>query len=90
MKRSTRHRERQLQEENERDESEQAQQCPECESAEVVADADRGELICEGCGLVVEEGNIDLGPEWRAFNHLNARRSRGWERRRHRRCTTRG
>jgi transcription initiation factor TFIIB len=69
MKRSTRHRERQLQEENERDESEQAQQCPECESAEVVTDADRGELICEGCGLVVEEGNIDLGPEWRAFNH---------------------
>ncbi|SFS01812.1 Transcription initiation factor IIB (TFIIB) [Halomicrobium zhouii] len=69
MKRSTRHRERQLQEENERDESERAKQCPECESVDLVKDADRGEVICEGCGLVVEEGNVDPGPEWRAFNH---------------------
>ena len=31
--------------------------------------SDRGELVCNDCGLVVEEGNIDPGPEWRAFNH---------------------
>ncbi|MFB6087297.1 MAG: TFIIB-type zinc ribbon-containing protein, partial [Haloarculaceae archaeon] len=43
--------------------------CPECESESLIQSSDRGELICEDCGLVVEEGNIDPGPEWRAFNH---------------------
>ena len=43
--------------------------CPECESANVREDESRGELVCEDCGLVVEEENIDKGPEWRAFNH---------------------
>ncbi|MFC6724593.1 transcription initiation factor IIB family protein [Halobium palmae] len=28
-----------------------------------------GELIHEETGLIVEEDNIDPGPEWRAFNH---------------------
>ncbi|MES3516422.1 MAG: transcription initiation factor IIB [Natronomonas sp.] len=43
--------------------------CPECESDSLVRSADGGELVCEDCGLVIEEENIDRGPEWRAFNH---------------------
>jgi transcription initiation factor TFIIB len=35
----------------------------------LIKSSDRGELLCEDCGLVVEEGTIDPGPEWRAFNH---------------------
>ncbi|PSP39913.1 transcription initiation factor IIB 3 [Halobacteriales archaeon SW_8_65_20] len=42
--------------------------CPECETASLVTTGD-SELVCEGCGLVIEESNIDRGPEWRAFNH---------------------
>lgn len=45
------------------------QQCPECESTTLVASSDQSELVCEECGLVLEEENIDRGPEWRAFNH---------------------
>jgi transcription initiation factor TFIIB len=30
---------------------------------------DSGELIDEETGLIVEEDNIDRGPEWRAFDH---------------------
>jgi transcription initiation factor TFIIB len=41
--------------------------CPEC-GGNVVADEERGETVCAECGLVVEEGEIDRGPEWRAFD----------------------
>jgi len=43
--------------------------CPECSSDNVVMDADQGELVCDDCGLVLDERQIDRGPEWRAFNH---------------------
>lgn len=43
--------------------------CPECDSSEVIQDADQGELVCDDCGLVIDERQIDRGPEWRAFNH---------------------
>ncbi|WP_458207156.1 transcription initiation factor IIB [Haladaptatus sp. NG-SE-30] len=43
------------------------QSCPEC-SGKLIADAGHGETICEDCGLVVEEDNVDRGPEWRAFD----------------------
>ncbi|WP_158055263.1 transcription initiation factor IIB [Halorussus halophilus] len=45
------------------------QQCPECDSADLVKSADGSELVCGDCGLVIEETNVDRGPEWRAFNH---------------------
>jgi transcription initiation factor TFIIB len=41
--------------------------CPEC-GGDVVADAEHGETVCQDCGLVVEEDEIDHGPEWRAFD----------------------
>ena len=70
MTRPTRQRERSRSEEGETEtETEGARTCPECSSESVVKSADRGELICEDCGLVIEEDQIDPGPEWRAFNH---------------------
>ncbi|NHN43142.1 transcription initiation factor IIB [Halorubellus sp. JP-L1] len=43
--------------------------CPECESETLVTSGDGDELVCDDCGLVIEEQSIDRGPEWRAFNH---------------------
>ena len=42
--------------------------CPECNSAHLVRDYERGELVCEECGLVLDDQFIDQGPEWRAFD----------------------
>jgi len=41
--------------------------CPEC-GGPLVTDEERGETVCDDCGLVVEEDEIDHGPEWRAFD----------------------
>ncbi|MBX0296764.1 transcription initiation factor IIB [Haloarcula nitratireducens] len=41
--------------------------CPEC-SGTLVVDDEHGETVCEDCGLIVEEDEIDRGPEWRAFD----------------------
>jgi len=43
--------------------------CPECTSKHLTRDYERGELVCEDCGLVVDGTFIDQGPEWRAFDH---------------------
>ena len=44
-------------------------ECPECGADQFVQSPDRGELVCDDCGLVVDEEAIDYGPEWRAFSH---------------------
>jgi len=68
MTRSTRQREtEEVIEQEEGDED--VRTCNECGSTNLVKSSDRGELICEDCGLVIEEEKIDPGPEWRAFNH---------------------
>lgn len=41
--------------------------CPEC-SGRVQTQEDRGERICADCGLVLDEAEIDHGPEWRSFS----------------------
>jgi len=41
--------------------------CPEC-GGRLSADSEHGETVCSECGLVVEEDEIDRGPEWRAFD----------------------
>ncbi|UPV99844.1 transcription initiation factor IIB [Halorussus gelatinilyticus] len=41
--------------------------CPEC-GGNLVTDDERGETVCAECGLVVDEDQIDPGPEWRAFD----------------------
>ena len=42
--------------------------CPKCGRTHLSRDYSRGELICNDCGLVIEEDFIDHGPEWRAFD----------------------
>ncbi|KAB1190724.1 MULTISPECIES: transcription initiation factor IIB family protein [Haloferax] len=41
--------------------------CPEC-SGRLTTDAEHAETACTECGLVVTEGHIDTGPEWRAYD----------------------
>ncbi|XVH30926.1 transcription initiation factor IIB [Haloferacaceae archaeon DSL9] len=41
--------------------------CPEC-SGQLATDTEHGETVCRDCGLVVDEDEIDHGPEWRAFD----------------------
>ncbi|MEM0147865.1 MAG: transcription initiation factor IIB [Candidatus Micrarchaeaceae archaeon] len=42
--------------------------CPSCGSTDIIYDNEKGELVCNNCGLVIEENATDLGPEWRAFD----------------------
>jgi transcription initiation factor TFIIB len=49
------------------EEAEQEDLCPEC-GGRLASDTEHGETVCTECGLVVEEDEIDHGPEWRAFN----------------------
>ena len=49
------------------DSTEDVATCPECD-ARLQADSEHGETVCTECGLVVEEDEIDRGPEWRAFD----------------------
>ncbi|MFB6218961.1 MAG: transcription initiation factor IIB family protein [Halobacteriaceae archaeon] len=40
--------------------------CPEC-GGTLRSDESRAETACRDCGLVVDQSEIDYGPEWRAF-----------------------
>ncbi|WP_135667594.1 transcription initiation factor IIB [Halorhabdus rudnickae] len=51
---------------DERTDGQTVDTCPECDGA-VVTDEERGERVCQSCGVVLEEDAIDHGPEWRAF-----------------------
>jgi transcription initiation factor TFIIB len=69
MERPTRQRERNTKTEQSAQETAGERLCPECESASLIKSGDQSELICNDCGLILEEDAIDHGPEWRAFNH---------------------
>ncbi len=43
--------------------------CPDCGSTRFKGNYERVEVICARCGLVVDENLVDMGPEWRAFDH---------------------
>jgi transcription initiation factor TFIIB len=47
---------------------EEITRCPQCGSTHLTKDYSRAELVCEDCGLVIDEDFIDHGPEWRAFD----------------------
>ncbi len=42
--------------------------CPDCGSDRIVRDPVRGEVVCDACGLVLEETALDEGPEWAAYS----------------------
>ncbi len=47
---------------------EKQKKCPECGSGKLVRDYERAELVCAGCGFVIHDKIMDMGPEWRAFD----------------------
>ncbi|MDE1830533.1 MAG: transcription initiation factor IIB [Thaumarchaeota archaeon] len=42
--------------------------CPRCGQNKMVIDASRGELLCQHCGLVMEENLEHSGPEWKTYD----------------------
>lgn len=42
--------------------------CSECGASEECQVAEGNEIVCESCGLVIEERQIDRGPDWRAYS----------------------
>jgi len=52
-------------------------ECPKCQCSHIIIDTEMGEEVCGECGLVISEGILDMGPEWRAFTKdESAKRSR--------------
>ncbi len=53
--------------------------CPSCGSSDIIFDNEKGEEICNKCGLILEENIIDPGQEWRAFDsdQMNSRARTG-------------
>jgi transcription initiation factor TFIIB len=47
---------------------EKERKCPECGSVKLVRDYEHAELICAGCGRIIHDRIMDMGPEWRAFD----------------------
>jgi len=41
--------------------------CPECQGINLFLNREKGEVICNDCGLVVEEKMVEFGQEWREF-----------------------
>jgi transcription initiation factor TFIIB len=46
--------------------------CTECGKNNLISDDSRGEIVCNSCGLVLNQRIIDSGPEWRAFSSEEA------------------
>jgi len=51
--------------------------CPECSSVNLVYDEQRGEIICNDCGLVVEEKMVDTGQEQQGQFDKSDKKGRG-------------
>ena len=53
--------------------------CPQCQGEKFIKDVQTGEVVCNTCGLVLTEREVDLGPEWRAYNtrEINKRERTG-------------
>jgi len=51
--------------------------CPECESINLTYDEQRGEVICNDCGLVVEEKMVDTGQEMYGKSDSGEKKGRG-------------
>jgi transcription initiation factor TFIIB len=45
-----------------------SKKCPECNSTNIIYDSDSGEWFCSKCGLVLQDSEVDEGPEWRSFD----------------------
>ncbi|MDO8537859.1 MAG: TFIIB-type zinc ribbon-containing protein, partial [archaeon] len=50
--------------------------CPDCKSTKIIRDSEKGDIICQSCGLVIGDEEIDLGKEWSSFEDQFEERSR--------------
>ena len=50
--------------------------CPECSSRDLETDISRGEIVCNGCGLVIEENVIDQSAEWNMYSAEDEKKAR--------------
>jgi len=48
--------------------SRRIKKCPDCNYKQFFTDSVKGEIVCGKCGLVIEDGKVDVSPEWRAFD----------------------
>jgi transcription initiation factor TFIIB len=51
--------------------------CPECASVDLTYDSQRGEIICNECGLIIEEKMVDTGQDPGAQFDKSEKRGRG-------------
>jgi len=51
--------------------------CPECGSTNLTANKERGEIICNDCGLVIEEKMVDTGQELHGQFDKSEKKGRG-------------
>jgi transcription initiation factor TFIIB len=42
--------------------------CPYCNSTNIIIDHQKAEVSCASCGSVLDESQMDLGPEWNAYD----------------------
>lgn len=47
------------------------EECPLCEGSDIIQDWQEGNIVCRGCGLVLEEHLLDFEAEWRTFSDSN-------------------
>lgn len=51
--------------------------CPDCNSTNFKVDREKGEMVCQGCGLViVEQSMIDFDRKWEDFDDKDGKRAR--------------
>lgn len=50
--------------------------CPECGGFSLTHSEEKGEVICNNCGLVIEDKIVDLGQEWREMDSEQAAKKR--------------
>ena len=48
--------------------SDSENRCPNCRGLDNIFDSHRGEIICNQCGMVLQDRLINPGAEWRAFD----------------------
>ena len=51
--------------------------CPECNSISLTYDDQKGEIICQDCGLVIEEKMVDTGQEFTGKGEGGEKKTRG-------------
>jgi len=50
--------------------------CPECAGLSLSHLKEKGEVVCDDCGLVIEDKLFDFGQEWREHDHEEAAKKR--------------